>query len=98
MGIENKFKKYSSKKGNKKHRYVITGQYTIDLKEMKAWLTMDSANEAEHFDIERGATLHRDTRSDPAIKFATNIAAESLKEGNTRIHVSNNKLCILQLY
>ena len=43
---------------------------------------MDPANEAEHFDIERGASQQRDTRSDPAAKFAGNIASESLKEGN----------------
>ena len=60
----------------------MTGQYTVDIKEMKAWLTKDPTNEAEHFDVERGATQKRDTRSDPAIKFATNIATESLKEGN----------------
>ena len=49
---------------------------------MKAYLTSDPENKAEHYDVERGNSQQRDTRSDPAIKFATNIAAESLKEGN----------------
>ena len=42
----------------------------------------DKDDEAKHIDVERGATQQRDTRSDPSIKFAGNIAAESLKEGN----------------
>ena len=49
---------------------------------MKAYLTSDPENKAEHYDVERGNSQQRDTRSDPAIKFATNITAESLKEGN----------------
>ena len=49
---------------------------------MKAHLTMDPENKEEQFDIERGSTHHRDGRSDPAIKFATNIASESIKTGN----------------
>ena len=49
---------------------------------MKAYLHKDKDDESKHIDVERGATQKRDTRSDPAIKFASNIAAESLKEGN----------------
>ena len=49
---------------------------------MKAFSTVDPENVEEHFDVERCDTHHRDNRSDPANKFASNIAAESLKLGN----------------
>ena len=49
---------------------------------MRAFLTIDPDNKEEHFDVERATVQKRDTRSDPAIKFAANIAANSLKEGN----------------
>ena len=49
---------------------------------MKAYLHKDKDDESKHIDVERGATQKRDTRSDPSIKFAGNIASESLKEGN----------------
>ena len=68
--------------GDDEYRKAVTGKYTVDVKSMRTYLTIDPKNEAEHFDVERGATQHRDTRSDPAVRFATNIASESLKEGN----------------
>ena len=49
---------------------------------MKAYLTNDPDNKEEHYDVERGAIQQRDSRSDPSLKFATNIADESLKVGN----------------
>ena len=82
MVIENKFQKVSGLPGDDENRLAVTGLYTVDVVAMRAWLTKDPKNEAEHYDVERGTLHQRDTRSDPAIKFATNIAAESLKEGN----------------
>ena len=49
---------------------------------MNGYLTLEPDNKDEHFDLERAASHFRDARSDPAIKYATNIAAESLKAGN----------------
>ena len=49
---------------------------------MKAFSTVDPENVEEHFDVERCDTHHRDNRSDPANKFASNIANDSLKIGN----------------
>ena len=83
MAIENKYGKISGIKDDDAHRYAVTGQFTVDLKAMRAYLTSDPDNKEEHYDVERGATFKRDTRSDPSVKFATNIAAESLKEGNS---------------
>ena len=59
---------------------------------MRAFLTIDPDNKEEHFDVERATVQKRDTRSDPAIKFAANIAANSLKEGNEgRLNYLGNK-------
>ena len=49
---------------------------------MSAFLTIDPDNKEEHFDVERATVQKRDTRSDADVRYAMNIAANSLKEGN----------------
>ena len=51
---------------------------------MEASLTSDPDNKNEKFRVERAETHHRKLRSDPATKFALDIAAKSLKKGNPK--------------
>jgi hypothetical protein len=77
---ENKFQKFSESK-KEEDRYANLGIYTIDVKNMEAYLSSDPNNEDEKFTVERSSTYQRDTRSDPS-RFNVGIAAESLKVGN----------------
>ena len=81
MAIENKLNKFSGKDDDE-HRYACPGRYTVDLKLMRAYLTEEPDNQEEHFDVERASVQKRDTRSDADVRYAMNIAANSLKEGN----------------
>ena len=62
-------------------------------------MTIDPDNQEEHFDVERATVQKRDTRSDADVRYAMNIAANSLKEGNegrynylgTEFYMKNNK-------
>ena len=76
--------------GDDEHRYAVTGQYTVDVVAMKAFLTSDPLNHEEFYDVERGTIQQRDRRSDPDLKFASNIAGESIVGG--KFTDASNKL------
>ena len=59
---------------------VNLGFYSIDFKTKKVYQTADPANSEEQYEFAE-ATAHERERSDPS-RFITNIADQSLKQGN----------------
>ena len=88
MVIQNIYQKYINSDGDEQFQFANAGMYTVNFKRMIAILTYDIENKNEEYIVERAETHHRSKRSDPAGKFSTNIAAESLKDGNKNGYIN----------
>ena len=78
--IKKKFEKFLMNPEDAKNCKVNLGFYTIDFKSERVYQTADPANKEEQYEFAE-ATNHERERSDPS-RFFTNIADESLKQGN----------------
>ena len=87
--IKKKFDLFKQNPDDVRNSFANLGFYSIDFKSKKVYQTADPANKEEQFEFAE-ATAHERERSDPS-RFLTNIADDSLKQGNNGEEY-NNKL------
>ena len=80
--IRQKFIKSADKNEQENYRFVNLGKYTVNVESLSGYETIHKEDEKYHFKVVREEIQNRSGRSDPHSRFATNIAEESVKEGN----------------